>query len=525
MRKAREISCRFELDPQDCDWLLGSLGRFGAELTGETKDFALYVDTPETAIGSHGLALGIHRAGEITSDEVKSAVDSASRGLPPPDGWAQRIEPLSPATPVEARRWLWSLLQSPGVKQSLRILFQIEMQGSQWRIGTGGAETEISLDRSRITAHRKQTSFAVVTFTCRCDPAEFFRLLAEICQPTELRMSAGSAALRGYRFGGDLRSSHVTAFAPELAANMDSATAFQTIARACFDQFLLNEAAIRLGREEEAVHQCRVALRRLRTSLQLFAPLVCGAGSDELRPNLKRLAAHLQRARDLDVLIGEEIAPAIGTDPPAAAANLLHSIEARRNLAYDELIAALAAPQTAKLFSRLVGWIEAGDWLVDPAREGVRQEKIASLVARKLAKATHKFKDRCDKIGEADQEERHHIRIRAKNLRYSAEFFGTLVTPKAARKQFHAFIGALKDLQTILGKENDIRMARRFLASLEREIGAGDAAAAGRRAAIQSLARSIEGLPEAEFKRKAEKALRAFADVKPFWSEISDAPA
>ncbi len=110
MRKAREISCRFELDPQDCDWLLGSLGRFGAELTGETKDFALYVDTPETAIGSHGLALGIHRAGEITSDEVKSAVDSASRGLPPPDGWAQRIEPLSPATPVEARRWRWSLL-------------------------------------------------------------------------------------------------------------------------------------------------------------------------------------------------------------------------------------------------------------------------------------------------------------------------------------------------------------------------------------------------------------------------------
>lgn len=164
--------------------------------------------------------------------------------------------------------------------------------------------------------------------------------------------------------------------------------------------------------------------------------------------------------------------------------------------------------------------------MVDPEREDLRHEKIAPLVERKLAKATRKFKERCDELEEANQEERHRIRIRAKNLRYSGEFFETLVAPKAARKRFRAFITALKDLQTILGKENDLRMTRRFLASLAQEIGEGRAADADKAtlAAIESLAGSIEGLSEAEFQRRAGKARRALAEIKSFWSEISDEP-
>ncbi len=528
MRRTREISCKFNLEPQDCDWLIATLGRYGAEPLGETKDFALYLDAPDAAIGNHGLALGIHRAGEITSDDVKTAVDKAARGLPAPNGWMRLVEPLSAATPVGARRWLQSLLRRQDAQQSLRVLFQIETQGSRWRVTAGGANAEISLDRARIAANRKQASFAIVTFGCKASPAaDFFRFLTEICGPTKLRMSAEGIALRGYRFCGNLRDSHVSAFPPKLATNMDAATAFRTIARACFDQFLLNEAAIRLTREREAVHQCRVALRRLSTGLRLFSSLVSGPGRDELRPELKQLAAHLQKARDLDVLTAEVIEPAAGTD--AAAKDLLHALEGRRKLAYDELVASLSAPRTAKLFSRLVGWIEAGDWTIDPEREGRRQEPIASFVARKLVKITEKFKERCDELEEASQEERHRIRIRAKNLRYSAEFFETLVAPKAARgkparpktarKRFQAFIAVLKDLQTILGKENDVRMARRFLASLAQEISEGRLADAGMAtlAAVESIAGSIESLSESEFRKKAGKARRALAEVKPFW--------
>jgi triphosphatase len=527
MRRTYDIACRFELDPRDCDWLLADLRRIGAEPTDGTKDFALYLDTPETAIANRGMALCIHHAGDIASNDVKTAIDRAARGLPAAKGWTRSIEPLSAATPVEARRWLSSFLRREDTRRKLRVLFQIETQANRWHADTGCAKTEISLARARVTADRKQAPFAVVSFASKTGAEDFLALLGEIYAPTKLRMSAEEIALRGYRFCGHLRDSHITAFAPKLAADMNVSTAFRTIARACFDQFLLNEPAIRLTRNREAVHQCRVALRRLSTSLRMFSSLVSGAGRDELRHDLKQLAAHLQRARDLDVLIAEVIAPAIEADAPAPARNLLHGIEARQTLAYDELVAALTMPQTAKLFFRLFGWIEAGDWTRDPKREELRREKILSFAERKLAKATRKFKERCEKLGDADQEERHRIRIRAKNLRYSGEFFEALIAPKAAHKRFRAFIAALKDLQTLLGKENDVRMTRRFLASLGQEIGEGRAPDGDKTTltAVESLAYSVKGLSEAEFRRKAEKAQKAFAEVKPFWSEISREPA
>jgi triphosphatase len=536
-RTEKKISCRFELDPQDCDWLLARLARFGAKARDETRDFALYLDTPEAAIGNHGLALGTHRGGEITSDQVKTAVNRAARGQPATKAWTRLAEPLSAATPVGALRWLRSFMRRQDAEQSLRILFQIETRSRRWHLTTDGAKAEISLDRARITASRKQASFAVVSFTCESSPTDFFRVLGEICDPAKLRMSSEALTLRGYRLGGNLRESHVTAFAPKLAANMDVATAFQSIARSCFDQFLLNETAIRLSRNREAVHQCRVALRRLFTSLRLFSSLVSGDGRDELWPALKQLAGYLRKARDLDVLIADVIEPAVATNPLSGATDLLRAIEARRNLAYDQLAAALCAPETAELYARLVAWIEAGDWTLDPEREKARREEIATLAARKLAQLTRKFKNRCDALEEADQEGRHHIRIRAKNLRYSGEFFEALVAPKSprhkaahqneGRMRFRAFVAALKDLQTILGKENDVRMARGFLASLADEIGEGRVADVDKvaPATIDSLAVSIKGLSEAEFQRKAGKARRIFGKLRPFWSEICSVPA
>src|ERR1700691_3178308 len=178
-RNQKKISCRFELDPQDCDWLLARLARFGAEARDETKDFALYLDTPEAAIGNHGLALGMHRGGEITSAQANPAANSAARGQPATKAWTRLAEPLSAATSAGAPRWLRSFMRRQDAEQSLRILFQIETRSSRWHLTKDGATVEISLDRARITASRKQASFAVVSFTCECTPTDFFRALGQ----------------------------------------------------------------------------------------------------------------------------------------------------------------------------------------------------------------------------------------------------------------------------------------------------------------------------------------------------------
>jgi CHAD domain-containing protein len=522
MRRIREISCRFDLDPRDCAWLQDALVQFGAKLAEETRDFALYLDTRQAEIGNHGLAFSIRRGGEISSEDVKLAFGNAAAGLPAPQGWVRCVEPLSAATPGAARRGFGALLHHRDAQRSLRALFQIETQASRWDVDTGRTAATVRIERARITANRSQASFATAVFLCEAEPADFFRLLAEIS--AKLRLSAEEIALRGYRFCSILRESHVTAFAPELRASMDAATAFRTIARACVDHFLVNEVAIRGNRNWEAVHQCRVALRRLSTCLRLLSSLVSGSERDALRCDLKRLTAYLQKARDLDVLIADVIVPTIGSDPPDATGRLLRGIEARRDSAYDELVAALSAASTAALFLRIVGWIEAGDWVLDPQREVGRREKISRFAKRKLAKAARNFKERCAQLKEANQEQRHRIRIRAKNLRYSSEFFEALVNApdrkrarrKTAYKRFRAFVATLKDLQTVLGKQNDVRMAQRLLASLKQEIGTDRASEL---AAIETLAASIDA-SETEFQRKARKARRSLAKAKPFWSDL-----
>ncbi|MGC2140661.1 MAG: hypothetical protein WA620_03650, partial [Methylovirgula sp.] len=102
MRRIREISCRFDLDPRDCAWLQDALVQFGAKLAEETRDFALYLDTRQAEIGNHGLAFSIRRGGEISSEDVKLAFGNAAAGLPAPQGWVRCVEPLSAATPGAA---------------------------------------------------------------------------------------------------------------------------------------------------------------------------------------------------------------------------------------------------------------------------------------------------------------------------------------------------------------------------------------------------------------------------------------
>ncbi len=530
MRRSREIACRFELDPKDCDWLIATLGRLGAAQTRETETLSLHIDTRDAAIGNLGLSLGLRHNGEATADAIKKVVARAARDAPTP-GWTRFPENLSAATPAEARRRLGSLLRRHDVRGSLGVIFKVEAQERLWSIAAGSVEAEVNLERAQITADGKEVLFAVVTFGQKAgSAADFLQLVREICAPAKLRISAEGVALHAYRVFGMLRAPHVTAFVPKLAASMDTATAFRTIARAAVDQFLLNETGVRLTRDREALHQCRVALRRLSTCLRLFSSLVSGAGRDDFRLDLKQLAEHLQAGRDLDVLIARVIEPRIGRDAPAASKDLRRLVEARRSAAYDKLVAALSTPHAAKLFLRLVAWIEAGDWADDPERESRRLEPIASFAERKLVKATSKFKERCDKLEEANEEERHRTRIRAKNLRYSAEFFETLAAPttqhgkaahhKMTRKRFHAFISALKDLQTILGDENDVRMARHFFASLGQDAGGGRSAKPSP-AAIDVVAGGIDGLSEPEFRKKAADACRTLAGVKPFWDKLA----
>nr|WP_318030353.1 CHAD domain-containing protein [Rhizobium ruizarguesonis] len=89
----------------------------------------------------------------------------------------------------------------------------------------------------------------------------------------------------------------------DLDRNTKASAAFREIAASCFRQFRLNEEILRQRRNSEALHQARVALRRLRSAFSLFRPLLMGDEPKRIQEELRWLAGVLGEARNLDVLL------------------------------------------------------------------------------------------------------------------------------------------------------------------------------------------------------------------------------
>ncbi|HEX8929611.1 MAG TPA: CYTH and CHAD domain-containing protein, partial [Actinomycetota bacterium] len=129
-----------------------------------------------------------------------------------------------------------------------------------------------------------------------------------------------------------------------------------------------HEAAVRVGEDPEAVHQARVATRRLRSTLRTFRSLLEPEWTTRLRDELKWLAEMLGGVRDAEVL-DRRISDALAAEPPELVlgpvaarlserlrgdtakhrAALVRVLDGRRYAALlDDLDALLAEPPTGR---------------------------------------------------------------------------------------------------------------------------------------------------------------------------------
>ena len=121
-------------------------------------------------------------------------------------------------------------------------------------------------------------------------------------------------------------------------------------------RLLENDPGVRLGRDPEAVHQARVATRRLRSHLRTFRSLLDPEWTNTLREELRWLGAELGAVRDAEVLLERLHTRVESLDAvdDQAAADLLTGLTDQRAAARAELLAGLRAPRYVDLLDRLV---------------------------------------------------------------------------------------------------------------------------------------------------------------------------
>ena len=262
----------------------------------------------------------------------------------------------------------------------------------------------------------------------------------------------------------------VKADTPDVAAGMSVASAFQAIARSCLRHFRANETVFRANENPDAVHQMRVALRRLRAAMSLFKRILADDESARLKEELRGLAATLGEARDLDVYLEKTLVPACDDTPDdRSLAELKVATERRRAAAYSRLRRALRAKPVRAFIAEVDAWIEGGEWLRNDAAKaaGRREAPIERFATRELARRAKRIRVRGRDLDRLSPDARHEVRIAVKKLRYAAEFFAPLYDGKGRAKRSKAFRSALSDLQDHLGELNDIAVAESIAGGAE----------------------------------------------------------
>src|SRR4029077_868377 len=90
-----------------------------------------------------------------------------------------------------------------------------------------------------------------------------------------------------------------------------------------------NDLLVRTSKDPEAVHQARVATRKLRSHLRTFGPLLEPEWTEPLRSELGWLAMALGAVRDREVLLERlrERAKSLPASDARSASSLLHILE------------------------------------------------------------------------------------------------------------------------------------------------------------------------------------------------------
>ncbi len=239
-------------------------------------------------------------------------------------------------------------------------------------------------------------------------------------------------------------------------------------------QLIDSDVAIRAAIDPDAIHQARVATRRLRSHLRTFGGLLDPSWARALRTDVRRLGDALGRVRDTEVLTDRLCATAERLRTPEAIDGIVAVLRARLSIERAGLAAAMSGAPYLALLGRVVEAAAAPALTVDPEAPGL--DELRPIVRR----AWRRLRSSVERAGDQPaDDDLHRVRIEAKRSRYAAEAIAPLAGKPAA-----AFARAATRLQEVLGEHQDAVLAWTWLHDAAQE-GAIDMFTAGELAAFQ----------------------------------------
>lgn len=472
---------------------------------------SIYFDTPDHRLRDARMSLRVRRVGGRWLQTVKRGGKlqgglSQTREIEVPISRGQ-ID-LNAIDDSETRRALFDVIAGARLEPVCETAMKRTVQILQF----GEARVEMAFDNGTIAVHDKTAPWSEVEFELlEGHPRELFEIARMIFPSGGVTFSRRNKSARGYMLAEngvvDEPLAPRSATAISIDSDDDIAEAFTRTAADCFEQIAINTEAVRRLDDPEAAHQLRVGLRRLRSALTIFGPLLESSRAAALTEGAKWLAAEVGRLRDVEACGLDIVAPQATAYPDEASLSFIQTgLHRRAETLRSDLREVLAGERVQAFLFDLASFAALPAW--SAGAEPAASPSAREFAATALDTCWRKVRKRARKIETLSEEQRHELRKTLKRLRYAVEFLAGYFAAKRTRP----FLKRLKSLQTVFGQLNDAAMTRVLLSDPDLIDTASPTAQRGAGWLIgASQAESALGW------REAKAAWRKLADADKFW--------
>lgn len=440
---ARELELKLEIDPAAAEKLRTHHQFQGAPSV--ERLVSVYYDTPKHRLQRRQLVFRVRQHDEGWVQTVKRGGDFA--GLFDRDEWEAPVQSLEPDLQSIANSPLKDLIE-PHQFRHLIPIFRSTVERTSWAVEESGAKIELTYDAGMIEAGATSEPICELELELKEDGVgALFSLARKIGRVVPARLGVQSKSDRGFALAQSKGRAPVKATSVRLGHDATVADGHAAIVTACLKHFRLNEPLFVQNRDPEALHQLRVAIRRLRTALWLFRPAVKGPEFERINDQLRILIREFGAARNIDVILAS-----MAVNDPARG-----QLEKDQRLLYGRILRKLGTARFPTLILDILCWAHAGEW-----RQGSEAGKaLTPFAGKRLGQLWRRIRKRGGELRQLSEEQRHHLRIDAKKLRYALEFLED--ASEADRKAQRDFISAAEGVQDSLGHLNDLATRRAML--------------------------------------------------------------
>lgn len=416
----------------------------------------IYFDTPKLELHKRKMALRLRRVGGKWIQTLKGG-GSVKAGLHERCEWEVPV-PSAKLDFTGLDALVWDEHLPPSLRERLKPVFVTDFFRSSRLLHWQGAVIEVCMDHGCVKTEDHSTPICELELELKSgDPRQLFELALAILAIASFELEMVSKAEQGF----NLLSGHVLkpikATLPVFSRKTTLTDGLQTLIWSCLQHLQRNLRGAMESTDAEYLHQMRVALRRLRVVLRMAYKIYPDEELAGLRSELAALGVALGRIREWDVFIADISQSEILAEQAGFQA-LLDYCEQQRGACYATLRGREQADALQCLLLRFAIWMNGAYWQ-KAAQDAPKSRDYATRHLHQLARLYHQTGANLDKN---DFDRLHALRILAKKLRYSAEFFAVLYD----QKRTSSYLAALSDVQESLGNINDIVVAHRLLDGL-----------------------------------------------------------